>query len=451
MKFYVKENGQFREATQDEILNPEVQLYDEKGVPLKRKSAPAVKKEDPIKELQGVIEDLAVAVKGVAGIKEKVEQLEKELAAYKEAAKKGFPIPSPEAGGKGADELQEIVGYDLAKQGRRLMDKFYHPSHVIDEETRKELARYFTLVVKAGVFQDPAARAKFSEVYGKTAIGDPGNEFPVPEVVEDEIIAFAREKSVVLQYASVRDMTSDKQSVPAEVESATAGWGSTTIESEPTVAEVELQAEELSAYSAVRNSTLQDARTDIVSWLTEALAEAAGLALDDEAFNGDGSNVCTGLLLGAGHTVQMETGKTNFSDLTADHLSEMIAKLDGVRKQGARFYMHGQVLHYVRTLKDSDGRPIFLNTIGDPVSGNIYGYPYTEVIKMPSESAANTPFIIFGNLKYFVVGRRLGTTTLQVDPYGLWTSNKTRFKLYQRWGMKIALPKAFVRLKTASS
>jgi HK97 family phage major capsid protein len=146
----------------------------------------------------------------------------------------------------------------------------------------------------------------------------------------------------------------------------------------------------------------------------------------------------------------MSSGNTNFSAITADDLSLMIAKLDGLKKQGARFWMHGQILHYIRNLKDSNDRPIFIETVGAPMSGTIWGYPYSEVIKMPSTSGANTAFVAFGNLRYFSVGRRLDTTTLQVDPYGLWTTNRTRFKLYQRWGMKIGLANGFVRLLTSA-
>jgi HK97 family phage major capsid protein len=130
----------------------------------------------------------------------------------------------------------------------------------------------------------------------------------------------------------------------------------------------------------------------------------------------------------------------------------MIGALDGVRKTGARFFLHGSVLHFVRDLKDTNGRPIFMDGhIGAGVPGTIFGYPYTEVIKMPSSSASNTAFIAFGNGQYFFVGRRLDTSTLDVDPYGLWTTNRTRYKIYQRWALIMGLPAAFVRLLTNSS
>ena len=104
----------------------------------------------------------------------------------------------------------------------------------------------------------------------------------------------------------------------------------------------------------------------------------------------------------------------------------------------------------MRTLKDDNNRPIFYETVGAPTSGTILGFPYSEVIKCPSTDAANTAFAAFGNLRFLAIGRRLDTATLSVDPYGLWTTNRTRYKLYQRWGMKVGLRNGLVRLLTGS-
>jgi HK97 family phage major capsid protein len=109
------------------------------------------------------------------------------------------------------------------------------------------------------------------------------------------------------------------------------------------------------------------------------------------------------------------------------------------------------ILHFVRNLRDDQSHPIFIDTIGSQVSGTIWGYPYTEVITMPSSSAANTAFVVYGNMKHFAVGRRLQVSALQVDPYGLWTTNRMRFKVYNRWALKVAMPNAFCRLLTAAS
>jgi HK97 family phage major capsid protein len=348
-----------------------------------------------------------------------------------------------------------LGGFDMAKQGKRLMDKSFH-AHTIDDETRQEMAKYFCLFVRAAVQHDPEAYRKFQETYkgSTTDIGDSGNIFPIADIVDSETMAYARESSVILRDARIWDMTTDKQSFPAETASSSTYWGNTTVEAAPTIAEVQLDADELSAYAAVKNTTLADARSDIVSWLTESFAEAIGQALDTAAFVGDGEGLYGGVsgLLSAkcGKSVTM-SGSTAFSMISGTHLSNMIAQIDGIRKQGARFYMNGAILHFIRNLRDSQNHPIFIDTLGSQVSGTIWGYPYTEVITMPSSSAANTAFVVYGNMKHFAIGRRLQVSALQVDPYGLWTTNRMRFKVYNRLALKVAMPNAFCRLLTAAS
>jgi HK97 family phage major capsid protein len=411
---------------------------------------------DPIKELEGLIKELAAATGSVGAIKQKQEEIEAKLANYDELMKRGFTLPGARAG-MDQTELKEIFGqFDHMKQGQRLMDKFYHPNHTMSDETRMEVAKYFVLFLRATVLQNRDAQVKMHQMYQSKAtttdVGDAGNVFILPDIVDSEILHYAREASVILQFARIWDMTSDKQSFPTEIGAASTYWGNTTPESNPELSEFELDNEELSAYAAVRNDTLLDARSDIVSWLAEALAEALGQTLDTAGFTGTGDGAyggISGLLSAAvGYSVTM-SGSTRFDQLSADHLSLMIAKLDGLKKQGARFFMSGQILHYVRTLKDSQGRPIFMDGhYGTGVPGTIFGYPYSEVITMPTTTGTNTPFVVFGNMKCLGVGRRVSNTALQVDPYGLWTTNRTRFKIYNRWAIGVALPKGFVRLLT---
>lgn len=420
---------------------------------------------DPMKELEGIIRELA------GDVKEVVEKQKEQLEAYERVAQKGFVLPGPKPpedspafgpfvsiyeknakmAGLSVKEAEEIFGeYDLAIQGKELQDKLRHPLHIVDEATRLEMAKYYCLLLRAS--RDPRAMTKFIDLYGrveKTPIGDPGNVFPLPKPIEAEILSFARESSVLLQFARVWPMTSDKMGIPAESSSVSVAWGNTTPQSEPGITEVELDTEELSAYSVVKNTTLADTASDIVGWLNSCLAEAAGLELDNQGFNGSGSPF-HGLLSAAQGAFYSVVGAPSIADITAENLSEMISKLDGQRKLGARFFMHGQILHFVRTLKDQSDRPIFVETIGSPVPGSIWGYPYSEVIVMPSQNAANSPFIVFGNLRYFALGRRLGVATLSINPYQLWTTNRTAFKLYQRWAMKVALRKGFVRYVTGA-
>ena len=408
---------------------------------------------DYIKELTELIQGMS---NNLNTVKEKQEVMEAQIASYQEAADRGFVLPGGNLTNPKEEDVKEFLGgFEMAKQGKRLMDKSFH-AHTIDEETRQEMAKYFCLFVRSAVQGDPAAYKKFQETYKGTAtdIGDSGNVFPIADIVDAEIMSYARESSVILRDARIWDMTTDKQSFPAETGSSSTYWGNTTVEAAPTIAEVQLDADELSAYAAVKNTTLADARSDIVSWLTESFAEAIGQALDTAAFVGDGEGLYGGVsgLLSAkcGKSVVM-SGSTAFSMISGTHLSSMIAQIDGVRKMGARFYMNGSILHFVRNLRDKDERPIFIDTLGSQVSGTIWGYPYTEVITMPSTSGANTAFVVYGNMKHFAIGRRLQVSALQVDPYGLWTTNRMRFKVYNRWALKVAMPNAFCRLLTSAT
>ena len=420
---------------------------------------------DPHKELQGLIKEVATLASGINvenRIKERVEQLEEQIAKYKEASKRGgFAIPVPGQTTVETDGKDSIFPYNKEMQGMILEQNF---KYKMPKEHLDTLAEIMVLAVKAGVYGNMEAQVEYGTKYGSilsreqktgtTALGDAGNNsFPLPDVIMSEILHYAREKSVILQEATVVPVNSDKVSWPVESTGVSFTWGNTTSESTPTVTEAELDPEEVSAYCEVRRTLFDDTGSDITGWLTNLLVSELGQELDNQAFNGTGSP-CSGLLTAkCGYSVNMGSGSAAFSMIGEDNLSEMISKLDGVRKEGAKFYFNGQILHYIRTLKDSQNRPIFINTIGSSIPPMIWGFPYREVVKMPSTSASNTAFVVFGNLKNFYVGRRLGVAALEVNrvaatPY---TTNRIWFKLYNRWGLIIALPNAFVRLITSAS
>jgi len=418
--------------------------------------------EENEKKLIEVIEDLAKQTAGLNAYLEAKEKAEEEQAKIAEAVEKqkAGTFQMWDTSHLGDDPVKGFIekelGRSISRLGLRLMDKQLrgHKYRIEDHAVREQIAKYMVLFVEAAVKEDYRARQLFDQEYGhlrreKTAIGDPGNLWPMPDVVEDEVVRFAREESLILQQGTVVEMGPGKLSLPVESAGVSVTWSSTAAASDPTITEVELDPQEVGAYSTVRNKTLYDANYDIVSWLTELFAEAMGLELDNQAWNGTG-NPCSGLLTAwCGHSVVMGAGSTSFANTTADLLSEMIQKLDGRRKQNASFHMHGLAMHYVRTLKDSNGRPIFYEPAGNKPP-TIYGFPYYENTKCPGTDAANTAFLTFGNLRYFWVGRRVGSMALHVDPYGLFVENKTRFKLWNMWDLEAALTTAFVRMLTHS-
>jgi len=145
--------------------------------------------------------------------------------------------------------------------------------------------------------------------------------------------------------------------------------------------------------------------------------------------------------------ITFASGETAFSNITSDYLSEAIEQIEEGYAQGAGFYVGRLTMHYIRTLKDGNSAPIYSNP-GGQVPGTIYGYPRYVSEKMPNTSAAETRFVIFGNLKNYIIGRRLGAMTLDIDPYGNFANYQTRLRMVTRWGLSIANTSAFAVLAT---
>ena len=330
-----------------------------------------------------------------------------------------------------------------------------------DDNKREEFAKHIIMVVKSAT-GDLKARTQYEdwrEKYVEThkaalneGTGSQGG-FLVPDEYADEILAFARLKSVALQDCRIWPMGSDVRRVPAENAKVTVSWkseGTAADQTEPTFNEVVLTAKKLTAYSIASNELLQDSTSDIVSYLTDIFSEAVGQELDNQVFNGTGDPWSGILTAAAGFSVIMSTGLTNFSSISGDNLLELIDKINQEAEEGAKFYFHKNILTYIRKLKDTQNQYLFAPIAGG-LPTDIWSYPFVRVPKMPktSDSGTGKAFVAFGNLRHFALGRRLESMTLDVDPYGKFLENQTRFRTVSRWGGALGLSGAVSRLVTA--
>lgn len=327
-----------------------------------------------------------------------------------------------------------------------------------DPEKREGYAKHLLMVMKAATGNLKAKQA-YEEWREKAVDLQEGTAaeggYLVPEEYTDEILSFARLQSFALQDCRIWPMSSDVRRVPAESSSVTVSWKTeetAAAQTNPVFAEAVLTAMKLTAYTTASNELLQDSSVDIVSYLTEIFAEATGQELDNQVLNGTGSPVSGILTSAAGYSVVMASGSAHFSMLTGDHLADLIAAIPQQAEAGAKFYLHKTILNLAMKLKDTNGQYLF-GAMSNAAPGTFFGYPYVKTPKAPAfaDSAAETAFIAFGNLRNFALGRRMQTMALDVDPYGKFLENQTRFKLLQRWGMAIGLSTAFARLVTAAS
>lgn len=287
----------------------------------------------------------------------------------------------------------------------------------------------------------------------------------VPDELYKEIVGLAYEKSVVLPRARHFPMKSDTLNIPARGTAPNVYWvdqgAQITLDTAMNFGQKTLSAKKLAAIVAVTDELLADSVVDLVDYINAEVAEQFALEFDNQALTGTGSPI-TGILGDSNvNTVTMATGKTAFTDMTADDLSKMIDALQSVALPGASFILHRTILGHVRTLKDSNN-----NYIWAPPAGNqpatIWSYPYLLSDKMPalSETAADTAFVIFGNLKYFFVGERaemkadLSTEAAVTDGGTLKSAYEydwTLLRFIWRVGGVVGVPAAFAILKTAAA
>jgi HK97 family phage major capsid protein len=197
------------------------------------------------------------------------------------------------------------------------------------------------------------------------------------------------------------------------------------------------------------NELLADSAMDVVSILTEQLSYGTNYEIDKQSLAGTGAPT-SGLMKGiAGTSLVLGTGSANFSMLVGDNFSDAISKLSQGYLNGAKWVVGKTAKHYIRTLKDSNGAYIFQQPSAGR-SATLWEYPVLESEHAPA-NAVSTVAALFGNLKNYVIGRRLGAMVLEADPYGLFTTYQTRFRMVTRWAFSIGNSAAFVTINTPSA
>jgi HK97 family phage major capsid protein len=177
-----------------------------------------------------------------------------------------------------------------------------------------------------------------------------------------------------------------------------------------------------------------------------------------------GVSANAGVLNVAGTNAVTITGDS-IEDLSYDDLSKAIWGVPTMSEKNGRFYMNREVLGVVQRIVDGDGRHIWQRAMADGTPATILGKPYELVDVMPrlSDDAEETPFIIFGDLRYVTLGERTGLA-LQVfdtgqvlDPddeevsINLLTQDMKAIRAVQRMNAIVRFPTAFSVISTGAS
>ncbi len=312
------------------------------------------------------------------------------------------------------------------------------------------------LTIKDDDKREAYAKWMIDCVQGKAAMQegtDSEGGYLVPIEYENEIMAYSLLSSFALADCRVWNMGTDNLKIPSELTKVSVAWTAEEAgitQTEPTFAEVDLVAKRLDGYSIASNEFLADEQSDIVSYLTGIFGEAIGQELDNQVLTGTGDPVSGVMTAAAGYSVVLGSGSTTWADMIGDNFSEVISKLPINRVRGAKWYLHRNVLHVVRTLKDTANNYIF-QKMGEGRTPSIWEYPYLLSEEATGAEGASACAAVFGNMKHFAIGRRKGDWSLEVDPFGAFTTYQTRFRVVTRWGLAVGLGGGFSRLVLAGS
>jgi len=247
-----------------------------------------------------------------------------------------------------------------------------------------------------------------------------------PEYV-NQILAFARLKSLALQDCRIMNVGTDTIYIPTEVTSVSAYWvneATTLTQSEPTVGQLTLTPKKLAAFSVMSNELLADSAFDLVSWLTELFAEAISTELDNQIFNG---TAFTGLISNITSTVNAA------GTVSIANLSDLIDSIPSNKTMDAKLYMHRNGFKLIRTLQDGASQAIYTPATGEKPM-KVWEVPVSLNEMFPSDTTTGvSPIMVYGSLKNYIIAARKTGVTLEADPYGLFTKDQTRFRVVTRY------------------
>ncbi|MCK9569956.1 phage major capsid protein [Candidatus Pacearchaeota archaeon] len=278
-----------------------------------------------------------------------------------------------------------------------------------------------------------------------------------PDEFSDEWSSYTRDDSVALQFCRIERMLSDVKYVNKEDATVNSLGGviitneaTAATEVNPTVARTTLTAKRLDGYTRITVEDMEDAqvRGGLVNQLMDQFSEANGQTIDSAVFIGAG-DPCSGVFKSAGYSQTFDTGSSNFSELLESDIRGLIAKV--LHAPNPRFFAHRTILwNYIYGLKDTTGRPLFIPSLAAGGPQTVHGWPISEVPKGPSTSAASTGFILFGDLKGFIIGERARSTSFFVDPFTRGLSHEVIFALFNRYAFAQHMANMYGRIVTAA-
>lgn len=297
------------------------------------------------------------------------------------------------------------------------------------------------------------------------ALSTTSSNAAIPTDLERRIVEKKQMIGVIRGMANVTRITSDRK-LAVENALPTSEWiaeGSSQTATDPTFStQITFDPRTLRCSTILSQQFIEDAigQGDIgtaMEYVSRKMAMSMSLK-EEQAFTlGDPSaspaepqGICLASLI---TTNNIDLAGAAVTTVTADNIIDLAHKVGPEYRTGPRvsYLISDTLVQVVRKLKSSQeyiwlpaGAPN-TNALAAGVAGTIYGFPYRVGKYVPTATANNNVFAIFGDFDYYEIVDRTGITAL-MDPYSLQANLQTRLNVFQRTDAKVTLETAFASL-----
>jgi len=220
---------------------------------------------------------------------------------------------------------------------------------------------------------------------------------------------------------------------------------------------VQMIAKKVGAILSSTYELIEDEADSDEIWAAAQLefAEAFAKFLDTEVLLGTGDSANNSEIKGITNldNVNVITLTGGINTLNHDALIDATRKIDLKYKRNhkPKWYMSQDAIAVIEKLKDLDWRPLY-RTLDNGEKGYLLGYPVELTDVMPSWSiGSDTPFIVFGSLKFFNIWiKRWFTFEMWYKSWD-WEKDIKSLKASARVCGLSLVDEAFSIIKTASS
>jgi HK97 family phage major capsid protein len=367
------------------------------------------------------------------------------------------------------EQLEELRGLD--KTVIKKITKQYDKKNINTdkgEEASKELKFFhYARGLQTGNF------SKYLSVVGKSAMNTTDESVLLPpEEFIAEVERLEEQYGVARQFAQVRRSTSGSGikylQGDDDLEIYFTDEAGTKQSTSLSYAQKLLAWRKAAGILPITDELTEDSAVDLWNDATTRFARAFARKEDELVFTqaSGASPINPGILVVSGTNEVTMTGDS-FEDVTYDDLSKMIWGVPTPSAENGRFFLHRTLLGVIQRIKDNEGRPIWQRSMADGTPATILGRPYTltEVLPSLSDDAAETKFMVYGDLRYSTLGERTGMNIkifdsgLVGDPdeetqgndLNLLTQDMQAMRAVKRLNAICRFPAAFSTLVTAAA